>query len=89
MQSKLKSFDRMGFCCSIGLKEYGMVDLPDTETELNKAIDRVHPVISGRNDLFEMATDMVEKRHSESSLINLVNFLLHKIEKAEGGKEKP
>ncbi len=57
------------------------------EVELTRAIDAASPVLTGRNDLYEKATEMVEYRHSRSSLINLVNFLLSEIDK-RSDKEK-
>lgn len=51
------------------------------EVELTKAIDAASPVLTGRNDLYEKAEEMVEHRQSKSSIINLVNFLLSEIDK--------
>lgn len=50
------------------------------EAELNEAIDAAHPVLTGRYDLYEKATEMVSQRHSKSPVIQLVNFLLTQIQ---------
>jgi len=48
-------------------------DLPLPE---DKAIEKAHPVLTGRHDLYEEARRLVGARRSKDALVNLVNWLL-------------
>jgi hypothetical protein len=48
------------------------------------AIKAAFPTRSGRHDLYSEAMRMVGAKHSKAALVELVNWLLHELEKARG-----
>lgn len=58
-----------------------MEDTPDQYDEL---IAKEHPLAGGDDERYKRALEMVEHRHSKYALIDLVNWLLARAEKAEG-----
>lgn len=57
-----------------------MMDHPLPEDE---AIKTVHPLRSNRHDLYQEAQRLVGAKHSKQALVELVNWLLHRVEKAK------
>lgn len=53
----------------------------DQEDEWSKEIEEAHPVVSGSHDTYLKAMKMVENRHSKAALVDLVNWLLVKLER--------
>lgn len=49
----------------------------------DKAIDAAHPVRSGRHDTYAEAMRLVGAKHSKYALIELVNWLLIRVDVAE------
>lgn len=44
------------------------------------AINATHPIKTGRHDLYQEAMRLVGAKHSKGALVDLVNWLLHRIE---------
>jgi hypothetical protein len=67
--------------------EHGKVwgDKPLAE---DAAIDAVFPTRSNRHDLYAEALRLVSARHSKGGLVDLVNWLLHRID-AANADERP
>lgn len=55
----------------------------DSKTPEDEAIKAVHPVRSGRHELFQRAQELIHPRRSKYALVEMVNWLLHRIDDAE------
>lgn len=60
---------------------WGDAPLPE-----DAAIKATHPTRTGRHDLYAEAMRLVGARHSKGALVELVNWLLVRVEEAERGK---
>jgi hypothetical protein len=47
------------------------------------AIKAAHPIHTGRHDLYATAMRLVGERHEKGDLVELVNYLLARLDKAE------
>lgn len=50
------------------------------------AIESAHPLTTGRHDLYNEAMRLVGERHGKGDLVDLVNWLLYRIERIEAGR---
>jgi len=60
------------------------MDWEDKPIPEDKEIEDAHPLITGRHDLYAEAMRMVGAKRSKGSLVELVNWLLYRLE-----NEKP
>ncbi len=51
------------------------------------AIEAAHPLVTKRYDLHDEAMRLVGERHAKGDLVDLVNWLLARIDAAEKGNE--
>lgn len=52
----------------------------DAPTDLDAEIAAAHPMLTGNHKRYAYAMELISARHSKGSLIDLVNYLLSKIE---------
>lgn len=62
-------------------KDWGDKPIPEDD-----AIEAAHPLRNGRHDLYAEAMRLVGAKHSKYALVDLVNWLLHRIEWRDSSK---
>jgi hypothetical protein len=63
--------------------EPGFVWDGDKPLPEDEAIEAAHPLRTGRHDLYREAMRLVGARHSKGGLVNLVTWLLYRVERGE------
>lgn len=66
--------------CVMGLEPWPSWSDGDRPLPEDESIKATHPIRSGRYDLHRTAMRLVGARHSKHALVELVNWLLHRIE---------